>query len=306
MSSNPTELSPNTENLQVGKGIVSVWLDGDDAYRDLGNCTSATITPDADTLEHFSSREGVKKRDVLITIQQKANVKVTMEEFSAQNLAMMVYGTVDLADPGGPKVEIFGTSQVRGKLKFVGTNDVGPKITFELWNVNFVPTGDLEMISDEWNNMEVTGEVLSAPGVQPIAAKGTYTATVQFTTADTLVIGGKTYTLQDTLTSGDGHVHMGADLAGSLANLVKAINLTGVSGTDYGAGTTINPNVSATSDATHLVLTAKTAGAAGNSITTTDTSTSGAFGGTTLAGGVSGDVNAGKFGYMQITNSQPS
>lgn len=157
-----TETSPNVNNLQVGKGIVSYKPAGDSVYRDLGNVTSFRITPDAETLEHFSSREGIKKRDVLIVLQQTMKVTMTMEEFTAKNLALMVYGTVDEAAVGGPEVEIFGTSIARGALRFVGTNDYGPKITVDLWNVSWTPSGDLEMISDEWNNMEVEGDVLAA------------------------------------------------------------------------------------------------------------------------------------------------
>lgn len=160
--SNPTELSPNVDNIQVGKGIVSFKKDGDSTYRDLGNCTAFTITPDAETLEHFTSREGTKKRDLLIVIQQTATVAITMEEMTAQNIAMMVYGTVDLAAVGGPEVEIFGASEVKGALKFVGTNDVGPKMTVDLYNVSWKPSGDLNMISDEFNNMELEGDVLAA------------------------------------------------------------------------------------------------------------------------------------------------
>ena len=157
-----TETSPNVLNLQVGKGIVSFKRAGDADYRDLGNVTSFAITPENETLEHFSSREGIKKRDVLIVIQQKATVKINMEEFTSKNIALMLYGTVDEDAVGGPEIEIFGTTSVTGALRFVGTNDYGPKMTIDLWNVSFNPTGDLEMISDEWNGMEVTADVLVA------------------------------------------------------------------------------------------------------------------------------------------------
>lgn len=160
--SNPTELSPNVDNIQVGKGIVSFKKEGDSVYRDLGNCTAFSITPEVDILEHFTSRAGTKKRDLIIVLLQKATCKLIMEEISAQNISMMLYGTADLLDADGPKVEIFGTSVVRGALKFVGTNDVGPKMNIELWNVNWQPKGDLNFISDEFNNMELEGAVLSA------------------------------------------------------------------------------------------------------------------------------------------------
>lgn len=158
----PTMHSPNVGNLQVGKGIVSFLKTGDSEYRDLGNVTSLVITPDMDTLEHFSSREGVKKKDLVIILEKKGTVKLVMEEFTAQNLAIMLLGDFDEAAVGGPTVEVFSTTQVTGALKFVGTNDVGPQMTVDLYNVSFTPSGDLEMISDEWNNMEVTADMLVA------------------------------------------------------------------------------------------------------------------------------------------------
>ena len=157
-----TETSPNVANLQVGKGIVTFMPEGEVTYRDLGNVTSFRITPSAETLEHFSSREGIRKRDVLIVIEQRMSVTMVMEEFTAKNLSLMVYGSVDEAAVGGPEVEIFGVSAKKGALRFVGTNDYGPKITVDLYNVSWTPSGDLEMITDEWNNREVEGEVLAA------------------------------------------------------------------------------------------------------------------------------------------------
>lgn len=301
--STPTLASPNVDNLQVGKGIVSFKKTGASVYRDMGNVSGMTITPEVTTLEHFSARQGTKKKDLVIILEQKCAAKITMQEITPDNFSLMVYGAVDEAAIGGPTVEIFANSAITGELRFVGTNDVGPKITVDLYNVSFAPSGDLSMISDEFNAMEVTVDVLAATGVQPIAATGTYTAASNFTDADTLTIGGKVYTMQDTLTVTDGHVKIGASLTASLVNLVHAIaGAGGVSGTDYAAGTTPNASVSATSDATHLYLTALAGGTAGNAIATVDTSTSGAFGAATLAGGVAGNVNAGKFGIAQFTN----
>jgi hypothetical protein len=58
-------------------------------------------------------------------------------------------------------LEIFGTTEVTGKLRYVGENDVGNKITMELNNVSIAPTGSFNPISDDWLQMEVTGELLA-------------------------------------------------------------------------------------------------------------------------------------------------
>jgi hypothetical protein len=263
--SNPTLLSPNADNIQVGKGIVSFKKNGDSAFVDLGNVSALTITPSVTTLEHFTSRLGTKKKDLMIVLEQKAECKITMEEMTAYNLSLLLYGDIDPNAVGGPTVEIFGESQIFGELKFVGTNDVGPRMTVDLFNVSFTPTGDLNMISDEFNKMEVQADVLAATGIAPIAATGVYTASTNFTDADTISVGGKTYTMDSSLANTDGHVKIGASLTASLLNLKNAINNSGgVAGTDYAAANSINANVTATSsDATHLNVAAKIGGTAG-------------------------------------------
>jgi hypothetical protein len=158
----PTTISPNVDNLQVGKGKVEFKKTGDSVFRHLGNCSAFVVTPEVETLEHFSSLQGTKKKDLVIVLEQRATAQITMEEFTPENFALMVYGDVDEAAVGGPTVEIFANSSISGHLRFTGTNDVGPKITVDLYNVSFQPTGDLGFISDEFNEMEVTGDVLAA------------------------------------------------------------------------------------------------------------------------------------------------
>lgn len=161
--STPTIESPNVDNLQVGKGIVSFMKTGEATYRDMGNVTEMVITPDMTTLDHFTSRLGTKAKDLSIVLEKKATVKITMEEITGENVALMVLGTVDEAAIGGPEVEIFAQNVVTGALRFVGTNDIGPKVTVDLWHVSILPSGDFGLITDEWNNMELTADVLPAP-----------------------------------------------------------------------------------------------------------------------------------------------
>lgn len=119
-----------------------------------------------------------------------------------------------------------------------------------------------------------------------IQAVGTLTATVNPLNNETVVLNGKTYTFKDTLTNTDGFVQVGATLAESLSNLTEAVNLTasGV-GTKFATATTLHPTMSAQQLPTGIKFTAKTAGVAGNSLTTTETLTNGSFGGGVLAGG---------------------
>jgi hypothetical protein len=154
--------SPSTGNYQVGKGVVSFKQDGDTEYRDLGNVSALSISADIETLDHFSSRAGVKSKDLSIILSKGGTLNMTMDEVTARNLALMVAGVVDEEAIGGPTIEIFGQNAINGALKFVGANEIGPKVNLDLPNVSFKPDGDLDFISDEWNELEVTGEVLQA------------------------------------------------------------------------------------------------------------------------------------------------
>lgn len=125
------------------------------------------------------------------------------------------------------------------------------------------------------------------------AATATLTSTGAFTDTQTIVIGGKTYTSDTVLTTTDGHFLIGANQTASHLNLLKAVNLSGVAGTDYATNMTINTQVKATSsDGTHTVFAAKIKGTIGNQIATTETQTNASFGGTTMSGGSGNAIEA--------------
>lgn len=103
-----------------------------------------------------------------------------------------------------------------------------------------------------------------------------YAAAANFGDGETVTIGSRTYTFQSILTNADGHVQLGANLHGSLANLIAAITLGGTPGTDYAASTTGNTQVTAYfQDYTAMRCKAQTAGASGNSIGVSTTSAGG-------------------------------
>ncbi len=122
-----------------------------------------------------------------------------------------------------------------------------------------------------------------------VAATGILTSTVVgLANGDTVTIDGKTYTFQDTLTNVNGNVHVGADAAESLFNLVSAINLLAGAGTRYATATTLHATVSAAGGpGLTMVATAKTPGPGGNALATTEVSPEASWGGATLGGGTS-------------------
>ena len=117
-------------------------------------------------------------------------------------------------------------------------------------------------------------------------ASGTLTTTANFANSDTITIGTRTYTFQTTLTDVNGNVLLGATQLASLENLRDAINLGLGAGIDYAASTTLHPTVFAGNPtATAIEVFARSPGAGGNSIATTETSAVASWGAATLGGG---------------------
>jgi len=160
----PSLFAPDTDNYFVGKGVVMFKPDGDDHYHFLGNVTEFEFSPTLETLDHFSSMAGVKSKDKTVVLQKGGELRMVMEELTARNLAMFLLGEVDLTDPDFPTMEIFGSTLLSGAVKYIGTNEIGPRWNFEFAKVDFVPSGSFNPISDEWGNLEVTGQMAEADG----------------------------------------------------------------------------------------------------------------------------------------------
>jgi hypothetical protein len=97
------------------------------------------------------------------------------------------------------------------------------------------------------------------------------------------------YTYRYTLTGAAWEVKLGATMAESIANAIKAVTGTGTAGVHYGPGTVAHADVDAVlgTAANSILFTAKVAGTAGNAIATTVANTASmAFGAGTLTGGV--------------------
>jgi hypothetical protein len=163
--------TPNVLNYQVGKAIVSWKPAGASTYRDLGNVSAAALQVNVEFLDHFSSRAGIRSKDRSVPVELAGEVTLTMDEITAENLAMAVLGTVSAQtsnDPGydanastqRSKVDILAASNLDGALRIVGTNSVGRRMQIDLWSVSFKGGSSVAFIGDEWTEVELTGEVL--------------------------------------------------------------------------------------------------------------------------------------------------
>lgn len=121
--------------------------------------------------------------------------------------------------------------------------------------------------------------------------KGILTSTgVAPSDGDTVTIGASVYTFKTALTPTGGEVLIGASAAAALLNLIRAINHSGTTGTDYanaGIGAAANPDVVADIAVTASVrftVYAKVSTAASAALATTKVAVTLSWGAATLAG----------------------
>jgi hypothetical protein len=195
-------VTSNTDLLQVGKGIAVFKKSGESTFRDLGNCPEIEITPSADNLDHFSARTGTKLKDKTIVVSSSAELRIVMEEMAAFNLSLLLTGAIDESDPEVPVVNIGGQNAVRGEFRFYGMNDVGPKWNVIVPIVDFLPSGSLNLISDEWGNMEVTGQMAASNGIFGTMRPRDDTGNPPVNIAEPVISGGATE--GDVLTASNG------------------------------------------------------------------------------------------------------
>src|SRR5215510_2654180 len=137
--------SPNVGNYVVGRGIAYVKLIAptspvDAAYVDAGNVTEFTFQVKPTRLEHYSSRVGVRKKDLVVVTEVAATLTVTLEEFTARNLGMAILG--NRTSP----IHILSEPLIYAAFKFVSTNIVGPQWTYEFPTCLFPPTKGITLL----------------------------------------------------------------------------------------------------------------------------------------------------------------
>lgn len=126
-----------------------------------------------------------------------------------------------------------------------------------------------------------------------VPAVGTLTLTGQPLDTETVVLGATTYTFQTVLVDVADNVLIGATASDSLDNLRAAVNLEAGAGTLYGTGTVANLSANLSDlPGDQILATALAAGAAGNTITSTETLTNGSWSAATLLGGLDIPANS--------------
>jgi hypothetical protein len=152
-------MTASVNNYYIGKGVVSVSDDGN-TWTDVGNVPEFEFTPELEELEHFSSREGTRTRDKTVVVSKSATLRIVLEEWSQANLLLATLGELNSAGD----IDIFARNAVNKQVRFVGANEVGRTYTVIFPSVDFIPSGSINFISDEWGQFELTGNVNAVAG----------------------------------------------------------------------------------------------------------------------------------------------
>jgi hypothetical protein len=85
-------------------------------FRDVGNVPALKLSLTTDVLEHKESRTGQRLTDLSLIKDRKANVTMTLENFSKANLMMLLYGTASTVSSGSASAETLPTGLASGDL----------------------------------------------------------------------------------------------------------------------------------------------------------------------------------------------
>lgn len=146
-------VSPSIYNYSVLKATVTFESTA------LGNVTEIEISPEDEELPHYSSQAGLKFADRTVSVSRKLNIRLVMDEWSDYNVRLAVMG------PESGAINIYSLAEREGALVITGTNSVGQKYTWTLGSVSFRPTGSINLISEEWATMEVSGTINAVGGI---------------------------------------------------------------------------------------------------------------------------------------------
>lgn len=157
--------SPDIRNYRIGKGNFFIKTSADTVRRHIGNVPEFEFTPELTKLEHFSSMDGVKSRDKTVIIERKGSIRFVIEEMTKENMTIALLGEATAQGSGNDvDISIFTEDAIRCEMWFEDTSDVGPHINYYFPAVDIIPSGAIGLISDEFQQIELTGEVQAVNG----------------------------------------------------------------------------------------------------------------------------------------------
>lgn len=152
-----SNVSPNTDNIALDTGILKWKGEGDVDFVHMGEALACEFNQTVTPKPHMSKMGGTRREDFNVTESAAAEVTITLQERTSRNLALHLMGTVSAGPP--IKINVGNDTDNTGALRFIGKNDVGPREQLDLDFVTFTPAAALNLLGDDWSEMQLTGKV---------------------------------------------------------------------------------------------------------------------------------------------------
>jgi hypothetical protein len=153
------DLAPGA-GLRIGSGIIRFKRDGANDFRDLGEFSNFEITPEIDKLDYKSNKLGTKSVVKSIIREKKATLAITLNSITDENLGDALGGDVTTVGTDHKRFGLFSENVIPGIIALEGTNDEGVQLDYT-GRVELAPEGAFSPISEEWNELSMTGEILA-------------------------------------------------------------------------------------------------------------------------------------------------
>lgn len=157
----PDYISPDVRNYQIAKAAVYFTPSGG-SRRHMGNVPEASFQVEVEKLDHFSAQAGIKKKDFSATLQVTGTLTLTLEEMTEDNLKLALLGGDTTDNTDGDNVFLIGEVQsISGRVEIIGSNEVGPKWTYDFPSVTFTPSDAVNFIGDDYSALVLNGDTLA-------------------------------------------------------------------------------------------------------------------------------------------------
>jgi len=141
---------PGKQNYSLMKGELFAKAPVETVYHSVGNVPSFTWSPQVETLDHYSSRAGVRMRDAQIITEVGAEASITADETTIQNLAYALQGAISgyaQAQATGSTVSVASVSA--GEVVDIGLLDLtGVSATADAGTTDLAEGADYEVFAE--------------------------------------------------------------------------------------------------------------------------------------------------------------
>lgn len=146
----------------IGKGALEFDTGG--GYYAVGNVPTFEVTPSVETLSHYSSLSGVRSLDREVVTTTEVNVRIVLEEWTFENVRVMLLGSETTDGSGNSAVDILANTEITAAVRFTGSNTIGPQYRIVLPSVKFTPASGMNVISEEFGQLELNGKAQLSGG----------------------------------------------------------------------------------------------------------------------------------------------